>query len=165
MNDSDAYDQNENYEPTDADRTDADRTDVDNAGSEPNRSQRGKWVSALVAVLGLWMIIQPFLFEMTAANFWNGVIIGIALVVLGGYNFYRRAGHQFGSVSVGVFVALLGIWIVASPYVFGIGEGVAEATGATFWNAIIVGAIVFLLGAYSAYEARERTTVAQPARQ
>ncbi len=149
MSDSDAYDRDEEYETTEVDT---------------NPAERGKWVSALVALVGLWLIVEPFLFEMTAANFWNDVIIGAALVVLGAYNYYRRADERLGSVAVGVFVALLGLWLIAAPYVFGVEGGITEATGLAFWNDAIVGALTLILGAYSAYEARD-TDVARPAGQ
>ena len=154
MSDSNAYDRNEEYDRDE----EYDARDVDT-----NPAERGKWVSALVALLGLWMVVEPFLFEMTAANFWNDIIIGLALIALGAYNYYRRADERLGSVAVGVFVALLGLWLIAAPFILGIDAGVSEATGATFWNDIVAGALALILGAYSAYEARD-TDVAQPTR-
>ena len=147
MSDSDAYDREEEYDATDVDT---------------NPAQRGKWVSALVALIGLWLIVEPLLFELTTANFWNDVIIGVALIVLGGYNYYRRADERLGSVSVGVFVALLGLWMIAAPFVFGTDAGAADTGVLGFWNDVVVGALVLILGAYSAYEARD-TDVARPA--
>lgn len=149
MNDSDASDRTEAYDATDVDT---------------NPAERGKWVSVLVALLGLWLIAEPLLLEMTAANFWNDVVVGLALIVLGGYNYYRRADERLGSVAVGVFVALLGLWLIAAPFVFGVDTGATEATGLAFWNDVVVGALVLILGAYSAYEARD-TDVARPAGQ
>ena len=153
MSDSDTYDRNEEFDRDE----EYDATDVDT-----NPGERGKWVSALVALVGLWLVVEPFLFEITTANFWNDVIIGLALIALGAYNYYRRADERLGSVAVGVFVALLGLWMIAAPFVFGTDAGVAEATGVGFWNDIVVGALTLILGAYSAYEARD-TDVAQPA--
>lgn len=147
MSDSDAYDEREEYDATDVDT---------------NPGERGKWISALVALLGLWLVLEPFLLEVTATNFWNDIVIGVALIALGGYNYYRRADERLGSVAVGVFVALLGLWMIAAPFMFGIDTGATEATGLNFWNDIIVGALAFVLGAYSAYEARD-TDVARPA--
>lgn len=160
MSDSDTYDRDETVERTD----DYDRTDeYDARDVDTNPGERGKWISALVALLGLWMVVEPFIFEMTAANLWNDIIVGLALIALGAYNYYRRADRRLGSVAVGVFVALLGLWLIAAPFVFGVDSGATEATGANFWNDIAVGALALILGAYSAYEARD-TDVAQPAR-
>jgi ABC-type nickel/cobalt efflux system permease component RcnA len=161
MSDSDAYDDRTEVRDRDDeyDRTD----DYDARGVDTNPGERGKWISALVALLGLWLVVEPFLFEMTAVNFWNDIIVGLALIALGAYNYYRRADQRLGSVAVGVFVALLGLWLLAAPFVFGVDGGASEATGATFWNDVVVGALVVILGAYSAYEARD-TDVAHPAR-
>lgn len=148
MSDSGVYDREERYD-----------ADVDAGPGE-----RGKWISALVALAGLWLIVEPFLFEMTAANFWNDIVVGVSLVVLGAYNYRRRADRRLGSVSVGVFAALLGLWLVVAPFAFGTDGGATEATGLTFWNDVVVGLLVLLLGAYSAYEARD-TDVARPAGQ
>lgn len=157
MSDSDAYDQNE-YNDYDQRDDDHDQREVDT-----NPSESGKWISVLVALLGLWLLVQSFVLDPIAGNFWSDVIVGIALVALGGYNYYRRANRELGSVAVGAFVALLGLWLIATPFVLGSTEGTAAVeTDLEFWNDIVTGLLVFLLGAYSAYEARD-TDVATPA--
>jgi len=154
MSDSEVYDQQEHRED------DHDRREVDT-----NPTEAGKWVSVVVALLGLWMLAESFVLNPIAGNFWSDLIVGAALVVLGGYNYYRRANEQLGSVAVGAFVALLGLWLIATPFVFGSTEGFAAVElDIEFWNDIVVGLLVFVLGAYSAYEARE-TDVATPAAQ
>ncbi|WP_135823958.1 SPW repeat protein [Halorussus ruber] len=46
--------------------------------------------ASLVALLGLWMVIAPFVFETTAAaSFWSDVVTGALVAVLAGYNAYR----------------------------------------------------------------------------
>ena len=149
MDNSDAYDRDEEYNATDVDT---------------NPAKRGRWVSALVALLGLWLIVEPILFELSVANFWNDIIIGGALIVLGGYNYYRRADERLGSVAVGVFVALIGLWLIAAPFVLGDPSGATDTNALGLWNDVIVGALALILGAYSAYEARD-TDVARPAGQ
>ena len=149
MSDSDAADRTEEY---------------DARAVDENPAERGTWISALVALLGLWLVVEPWLFELSAANFWSDVVVGVALVVLGGYNYYRRADRRLGSASVGVFVALLGLWLVAAPFVFGGPVSGTDTGDVGVWNDIVVGALAFVLGAYSAYEARD-TDVAHPAGQ
>lgn len=153
MSNSDAYDQDDYDESRDDDR----RVDT-------NPTESGKWISALVALLGLWMLVQSFLLDPVAGNFWSDVIVGIALLALGGYNYYRRADERLGSAAVGAFVALLGLWLIATPFILGsTGEaGAGVEMDVEFWNDVAVGVVTFLLGAYSAYEARE-TDVARPA--
>ena len=109
------------------------------------------------------MVAEAYLLEPIAGNFWSDIIVGVALIALGGYNFYRRANERIGSIGVGVFVALLGLWLVVTPFILGSTEGTAAVEfDIEFWNDVVVGLLVFLLGAYSAYEARE-TDAATPA--
>ena len=127
--------------------------------TERNYTERGKWVSGLVALLGLWLIVAALVFTLVPANFWNHIIVGALAIVLGGYNYARRANERFGSVAAAAFVALLGLWLVVSPWILDsevAGNEVVTETG--FWNAVIVGVLLLLLGAYSAYEATDTET-------
>lgn len=46
--------------------------------------------ASLVALLGLWMVVAPFIFDVvTDAAFWSDVISGGLVAVLAGYNAYR----------------------------------------------------------------------------
>ena len=63
-----------------------------NAVKSSSRGISASW-SGLVALLGLWMIIAPFLFETTgAASFWSDVISGLLVAALAGYNAYAARG-------------------------------------------------------------------------
>ncbi|MGQ4557165.1 SPW repeat domain-containing protein [Halobellus sp. GM3] len=127
------------------------------SGTERDRNptERGKWISALIALVGLWMIAEGFLFDLTAAQLWNDAVIGLLLLAVGGYNYYRQANERFGSVGAASIAALIGLWIIVTPFVFGDGFA-AGATGAAFgaWNDLLAGLITFALGAYSAYKFR-----------
>ncbi|PSP70253.1 hypothetical protein BRC70_05875 [Halobacteriales archaeon QH_6_68_27] len=155
MNDSDSYDRQDRADDYDRDRA-----------VETNPAERGKWISGLVALLGLWLVAEAYLLDPIAGHFWSDIIVGVALIALGGYNFYRRANERIGSIGVGVFVALLGLWLVMTPFVLGsTGEpGAGVEFDIEFWNDVIIGLLVFLLGAYSAYEARETEAVTPAAR-
>jgi drug/metabolite transporter (DMT)-like permease len=137
-----------------------DRTDertTERIDFEPNPQERGRGLSAIIALLGLWMIAEAVLFDLVATQFWNDLIIGAVLVLLGGYNYSRRAKDKIGNVAAAVLAALLGLWLVASPFMFGAEGGLTEATNTLgFWNDVIVGLLVLIIGAYSAYAARAR---------
>jgi hypothetical protein len=155
----------------------SDRTDDDVVAEyEPEEEQLewnprgvGKGASALVALLGLWIIAAPFVFdmvwetafEMLEAHFWSDIVVGLTLLVLGAYNYYRRSDERVGSVGVAALVVLLGLWLIATPFVFGVGADIGvniEALGGLdvmSLNDILVGLLVTLLGAYSAYEAQD----------
>lgn len=137
--------------------TDADaERDVD-AHADPNPYERGKWLSAIIALLGAWMILQTFLFEMVASQFWNDIIVGALLLGVGGYNYSRRGRDQVGSAGAAAIAALLGLWLIAAPFMFGWDAGTTEAANPlVFWNDVVVGLIALGVGAFSAYAARDQ---------
>lgn len=131
----------------------------------PNPSESGKWLSAVIALLGVWMIVEAFLFDLVASQFWNDLIVGALLLLVGGYNYSRRASERLGSMSAAIIAALVGLWLIAAPFIFGADFGLTEtANDLGFWNDIVVGLITLILGAYSAYEVRDhRETVREAA--
>ncbi|MFC7079615.1 SPW repeat protein [Halorussus caseinilyticus] len=51
--------------------------------------------ASLVALLGLWMVIAPFVFEtVLEAAFWSDIVSGAIVAVLAGYNAYRSRGTE-----------------------------------------------------------------------
>ena len=137
---------------------DADTIDREMADDyDPNPTERGKGLSAIVALLGLWMIVESILFDLVAAQFWNDLIVGVLLLAVGGYNYYRRADEDLGSVAAASVAAVLGLWLIAAPFLFGADVGFTEAANdLAFWNDIVVGLLALALGAYSAYAARDQ---------
>ena len=52
--------------------------------------------------------------------------------------------------------ALVGLWLIATPFFLGVDTGVTETVNDIgFWNDIVVGVLALGLGAYSAYTARD----------
>lgn len=133
------------------------RNDPENREYDTNPSERGKWVSGIIALAGAWLVFEAFALDvLLLGNFWNDVIVGVLLVVLGGYNYYRRSNEELGSTAVAGLAALLGLWLIVSPFVYAVDVGTAELTTEMgFWNDVIVGLVVLALGAYSAYETRD----------
>lgn len=122
--------------------------------ADANPMERGKWVSALIALAGAWLLAEAVLFDLLPSNFWNDVIVGVLLLALGGYNYYLRSNDEIGSTAVAAVAALLGLWLIASPWVYGVGAA-DFTTVSGFWNDVLVGLVVFVLGVYSVYEARD----------
>jgi thiol:disulfide interchange protein len=145
-------------------RTDDDRVERDDYETNPDES--GKWVSALIALLGGWMIVEAFLLDIVLTQFWNDVLVGALLLAVGGYNYYRRSDAEVGSMAAAGIAALLGLWLIVAPFVLG-AAGDATAVDAVndlaFWNDTIAGAIALLLGLYSAYEIRKDSSEARRA--
>ncbi|UPV73213.1 hypothetical protein M0R89_11710 [Halorussus limi] len=141
-------------------RTTDDEYDVDrdvDRNMDPNPYERGKWLSGIIALLGAWLILQTFLFDMVASQFWNDLIVGALLLGIGGYNYSRQGKDQVGSVGAAAIAALLGLWLIAAPFMFGWDAGATEAVNPlVFWNDIVVGLITLGIGAFSAYAARDQ---------
>lgn len=136
-------------------RTDPERRD-EHVDHDPNPDESGKWLSALIAVLGLWMIIQALGVELTAAQFWNDVLIGALLIAVGGYNYSRQSNERFANTAVALIAVAAGLWLIAAPFMLGADTGLTETTNEFgFYNDIIVGMLAVGLGAYSAYQSRE----------
>lgn len=116
-----------------------------------------KWVSGLAVLLGLWLVIAPFAMESTETAVWNNVIVGAAIIILAGFNFYRMSNERLGNLGVSALVALLGLWALVVPFVLEMGSN------DLLWSTAIAGLIIALLGGYNAYATR-KATAAAPAR-
>ncbi|WP_436344189.1 SPW repeat domain-containing protein [Natronorubrum sp. FCH18a] len=135
----------------------ADAIDRDRIEYDPNPDKRGLWLSAIIAVLGGWMVVQAVAFDLAASQFWNAVFAGAALLAVGAYNSYRRSKAEFGSAGLAVFAALVGLWLVAAPFLIGPGEGIVAAqSDVGAWNDVVVGLLTLGLGLYSASKIRDR---------
>ncbi|WP_323171808.1 SPW repeat protein [Natrialba sp. PRR66] len=134
--------------PTDSGTSTGTDTDT-NAGTARNRNVLNtdamQWLSALVALVGLWLVASPFLLESTDAAIWNDTLVGTAIFLLAGYNFYRLTRDRLANVSLASLTVLLGVWIAISPAVIEMGS--SELATSTTLSGIVVAA----LSAYSAY--------------
>ncbi|ELY99089.1 hypothetical protein C482_11056 [Natrialba chahannaoensis JCM 10990] len=143
-----------------------DRSDTDTGGTDRSTSQTDRdvintdvmqWVSALAALVGLWLVASPFLIESTEAAIWNNTLVGTAIFLLAGYNFYRLTRNRLANVSVASLTVLLGLWALVSP--FAIEMGSTDLATST----MLSGLVVAILSAYSAYE-NNRTEAPERAR-
>ncbi|MFC7232274.1 SPW repeat protein [Saliphagus sp. GCM10025308] len=104
-----------------------------------------QWLSALVALIGLYVVASPFIFEATETAIWNDTLVGTAIFLLAGYNFYRLSRDRLASVGAASLTVLLGLWLLIAPSFIEMGSD-QLATGTA-----ISGALVALLSAYNAY--------------
>ena len=86
-------------------------------------------------VLGLWLIISPFLFNYSSGAIGNSVILGI---IVAGLAVIRLTvpNQTWASWLNGV----VGLWLIVAPFMFGFTEA------AVLWNQVIVGIVVAGLG-------------------
>lgn len=126
-------------------------SDTRATGDTRATDDNGGWISAAIALLGGWLVVSAFLFDPPAANFWNDIIVGAAIGIIAGYNAIATDDYETVSTGAASLVALLGLWMVISPFLFEV------VTQAAFWSDVITGALVAALGAYNAYQSRSTT--------
>lgn len=100
----------------------------------PQRSSRG--MSGLNIVLGLWVIVSPFvlLFSHNAVAMWNNIATGGAIALLA---IARLSSPDAGPSWLNI---VLGVWLLISSFVLGF-----MRINAAMWNNVIVGIIIALV--------------------
>jgi hypothetical protein len=101
--------------------------------------------SVFVLLGGVWLVITPVVIDHGVYSWWNDVVAGLLLVVLGVAQVVRPGR----SLPLSVLAALTGAWRVAAPFALDHHEqhGVA-------WSGMLVGALVVLLSAVNGLTAR-----------
>jgi hypothetical protein len=116
----------------------------------PRGGDQVRWASGVNVLAGLWMIISPFVlgYSNLSGALWSDVIVGIAIAVVAAI----RAGGAVDQPWLSWVNALLGAWLIVSPWVLGF----ADSANA-LWNNVIIGVIVLVLGAWSGFASRSGT--------
>jgi peptidoglycan/LPS O-acetylase OafA/YrhL len=77
-----------------------------------------KWISALVGLIGLWLIVRPHPFSSEApfSDFWSDLIVGFVLLSLAIYTYarWRSASSQWAMA-----VAVFGGWVILGAFLGG----------------------------------------------
>ena len=102
------------------------------------QARRPTFLTTLFVLTGVWLAVSPYVlgFSWNVAAWWNAVIIGIALVILGLVRFGSPEKFQ----GLRWTALILGAWMIASPFA----AEYAEVTMA-MWNAIFVGSLVVII--------------------
>ncbi len=87
------------------------------------------WGAIINMLLGAWVMLSPNFLSMNAAETNNCQIVGPLIVTI--------ALTSFSGInrSIRYLNILSGLWLAASPFVFG-------STGLAFWNHLLVGAAI-----------------------
>lgn len=114
------------------------------------RSARPASVITLLA--GVWLFVSPWVYgAYITQNAWNSWIVGALIFI-----FAATRLNQINSAGLSWLNAILGIWVFASPWIFGY-------TGNTnrFVNSLCVGIVVFIASIASANTAPGSQPTAQ----
>lgn len=107
------------------------------------------WNAWLTGILGIWMVIVPFLGFTTIGNAWNDWVVGVVVAVIGFAMTARRPWQ-------GWIAGIVGVWLFIAGFIPGLRFGAG-----LWWNDILVG-IVFIITGFAAVGGRrpvETTTV------
>ncbi len=98
--------------------------------------------SGLNVLLSLWLIASPFVLSFAGSTgMWDAVIVGVIVLVLA----WIRYNSPASSSALSWLVALLGVWLIVSPFLF----GMAGVT-ALLVDYIVVGIGYIIFGVWSA---------------
>ncbi|EMA45962.1 SPW repeat domain-containing protein [Halobiforma nitratireducens] len=93
----------------------------------------------LAAGIGAWVLFSGIFFTGAGWIVPHNVIVGAAIAAVGSYAAAFPGGGPVPGVVATAVTALLGLWLLASAFVF-------DPAGILFWNNVIVGAVVVVLG-------------------
>jgi hypothetical protein len=111
-------------------------------------SETHRWIGGISALFGAWLFVSAFVFDMSGAHFWNDLVVGAAIVVLAGYSATQADAMSPGNSWTSGLAALLGLWMIATPFVYG-------AATYAMWSSVVSGVAVAILSGYNAYEAAD----------
>ena len=95
--------------------------------------------SGLNFLVGVYLIISGWIGGTNGGNIWNSIIAGIIVAVLAATRFSGATRPWASWVD-----ALVGAWLIISPWVYGYAGTSWE------WNSIIVGIAIVVFGVWSA---------------
>ena len=108
------------------------------AGSSQATAAGSSWLNI---VLGIWVIISPFVLQFARfpAAMWNNVIVGIVIAVLAIIRTSLASQRGWSWTNV-----ILGIWMIISASALGV------MTTAMLWNNIILGIVIAIVAGTNA---------------
>ena len=95
-----------------------------------------RWQDQLILLLGLWLIVSPWVYSYPQGSqqMINAIVSGLVIAVLAAFDLYKT---YFWAVVVNL---LVGVWVAVSPWVLRLAE---QST--LMWNSVIVGIAVAVL--------------------
>jgi hypothetical protein len=110
------------------------------------QKQSVKSVSWVNVVLGIWLIISPYVlnFGQLQTAMCNNIAVGIAVGLIA----LTRATSNYPQTGASWLNVILGIWLIISPFALGFSSLLSA-----MWNNIILGIVVGILALTNALSA------------
>ena len=100
--------------------------------------------AGLAGGLGALVLVSGVFFTGTGLIVVNNAVAGALIATAAAYTAAVPDGGPLPSLVGPIIVLLVGAWVVASPFVYGIG-------GPLLWSSVVLGALVIVLAGASAY--------------
>lgn len=104
-----------------------------------------KTLGAIATVVGLWVIISPFLWSVPSSFLWTMVATGVVVTALSAYTAYVAHNERRVSRTVAYLAGFGGLFVIISPYAFQVSEP------NLLLNNFVAGGIIAVLTGYSGY--------------
>lgn len=116
------------------------------------------WASWLAALVGLWVLVSPFVLSGDLASgtpLFSTFVAGLVILVLGAFAAIAirttTPGENTAGEIAGWLAALVGLWILVSPFVV----GGAIGSGAAMYSTVVAGFLALVLAGYAGWEHAE----------
>lgn len=102
-----------------------------------------KWESGTNILLGLWLVLSPFFFGYaSSAELGSDMLAGAAIALLAAFRTFQRDVGDWADW----LTALLGVWVLLSPWIIGFSNNQAHT-----FNDVMVGTIVLAFSLVSRF--------------
>lgn len=115
-------------------------------------SETHRWISGLALLVGAWVFVSAFVLQIGGGHYWNNIVVGAAIVLLSGFSATQAGESATPNVWASGLSGLLGLWMIATPFVYG------AATSVVLWSGVLSGIAVAVLEGYNTYAASEQAT-------
>ena len=101
-----------------------------------------KSASGINVLLGCWLIVSPWIFSYAGnqGGMWNSIVAGIIVLLVAANRIYSpRSGVTLSWLNL-----LLGLWTIASPWIYGYYDNAAA-----MWDCVAVGIAIVAMASWS----------------
>lgn len=114
------------------------------------------WANWVVALIGVWFVIAPFVlgFQAAQAQMVTSIIGGLILLLLGGWAALNEEARR--KLWIQYVNGLVGIWFVIAPWVLRFADRPGE-----MWTSLLGGLVTVVLCAWLAFSVLPRELAAR----
>ncbi|WP_247001050.1 SPW repeat domain-containing protein [Halosolutus gelatinilyticus] len=111
--------------------------------------------AGVTAVIGVFILFSSVVFTMSGLIGIHNVLVGAAIATIASYHAFRSDEQRSPSVVIAAVLAVLGLWMIASPFVFGVSRDLI------IWLNVATGVLVTALSIAGVYGTLQTSTAAR----